>query len=63
MLPGYWPGGAEEQKGKIARASLWPRNVRSPLRVDALGEGDDASLGIDARSKVEAGLRQLEGGS
>ena len=29
----------------------------------ALGEGDDASLGIDARSKVEARLRQLEGGS
>ena len=27
------------------------------------GEGDDASLGIDARSKVEARLRQLEGGS
>ena len=33
------------------------------VRVDALGEGDDASLGIDARSKVEARLRQLEGGS
>ena len=33
------------------------------MRVDALGEGDDASLGIDARSKVEARLRQLEGGS
>ena len=25
--------------------------------------GEDASLGIDARSKVEARLRQLEGGS
>merc|ERR1712093_284425 len=47
--------------GKIAR--VLAAKCSLAVRVDALGEGDDASLGIDARSKVEARLRQLEGGS
>lgn len=31
------------------------------IRVDALGDTDDASVGTEARAKVEARLRQLEG--
>ena len=52
---------APKNKGKIAR--VLAAKCSLAVRVDALGEGDDASLGIDARSKVEARLRQLEGGS
>jgi nucleolar protein 58 len=32
------------------------------IRVDAMGETTDTSVGIENRSKVEARLRQLEGG-
>merc|ERR1711934_425008 len=52
---------APKNKGKISR--VLAAKCSLAVRVDALGEGDDASLGIDARSKVEARLRQLEGGS
>merc|ERR1711871_480138 len=52
---------APKNKGKIAR--VLAAKCSLAVRVDALCEGDDASLGIDARSKVEARLRQLEGGS
>merc|ERR1719213_1322411 len=45
---------APKNKGKIARVLA---------AKCSLAEGDDASQGIDARSKVEARLRQLEGGS
>ena len=31
------------------------------IRVDALGDAQDASIGIDSRAKVEARMRQLEG--
>ncbi len=31
--------------------------------MDALGEVTDTTIGIDGRSKVEARIRQLEGGS
>lgn len=31
------------------------------IRVDALGDSVDATLGLEAREKVEARLRQLEG--
>merc|ERR1719311_1251367 len=52
---------APKNKGKIAR--VLAAKCSLAVRVDALGEGDDASLGINAWSKVEARLRQLEGGS
>merc|ERR1719163_2384622 len=50
-----------KNKGKISR--VLAAKCSLAVRVDALSDGDDASLGIDARSKVEARLRQLEGGS
>ena len=31
------------------------------IRVDALGDGTDATMGLEARAKVEAWLRQMEG--
>jgi hypothetical protein len=31
------------------------------IRVDALGDSTDATVGLEAREKVEARLRQLEG--
>ncbi|EFJ29217.1 hypothetical protein SELMODRAFT_146841 [Selaginella moellendorffii] len=46
-------------KGKIARV-LAAKTALS-IRYDALGEGQDANIGIENRAKVEARLRQLEG--
>lgn len=48
-------------KGKIARV-LAAKSALS-IRVDALGDTVDASVGLEARAKVEARLRQLEGKS
>lgn len=50
---------APKYKGKISR--VLAAKCSLAVRVDALGDSEDASIGIDARSKVEARLRQLEG--
>lgn len=48
-------------KGKIARAVATKAAIA--IRCDALGETEDAELGIELRQKVENRLRQLEGKS
>ena len=50
---------APKFKGKISR--VLAAKCALSIRVDALGDTDDASLGLEARAKVEARLRQLEG--
>lgn len=50
---------APKFKGKISRV-LAAKSALS-IRVDALGESSEASIGIESRAKVEARLRQLEG--
>ena len=52
---------APKHKGKISR--VLAAKCALAVRVDALGEDDDATIGFDARAKVEARLRQLEGGN
>lgn len=46
-------------KGKISRSLAAKSSLA--IRVDALGEGQDSSLGFECRTKLEARLRQLEG--
>ncbi|KAJ3217718.1 Nucleolar protein 58 [Dinochytrium kinnereticum] len=46
-------------KGKIARSVATKTSLS--VRVDALGECDGPTIGIEMRAKVEARLRQLEG--
>lgn len=46
-------------KGKISR--VLAAKCALAVRVDALGDSADASIGLDARAKVEARMRQLEG--
>merc|ERR1719171_2220793 len=48
-----------KHKGKISR--VLAAKCALSIRVDALGEGDDATVGFDGRLKVEERLRQLEG--
>mmetsp|Transcript_29665 Transcript_29665/g.89261 ORF Transcript_29665/g.89261 Transcript_29665/m.89261 type:complete len:521 (+) Transcript_29665:216-1778(+) len=50
-----------KHKGKIARVLAAKCSLAT--RVDALGEDVDATLGLEARAKVEARLRQLDGGA
>eukprot|EP00798_Chlamydomonas_sp_ICE-L_P014269 gene14269-20243_t len=50
---------APKNKGKIAR--VLAAKCALSLRVDALGDTEDASVGLESRAKVEARLRQLEG--
>jgi nucleolar protein 58 len=50
---------APKFKGKISRV-LAAKSALS-IRMDALGESSEASIGIESRAKVEARLRQLEG--
>lgn len=50
---------APKFKGRISRV-LAAKSALS-IRVDALGEGSEASIGMESRAKVEARLRQLEG--
>eukprot|EP01018_Ginkgo_biloba_P021564 Gb_26926 [translate_table: standard] len=50
---------APKLKGKISR-SLAAKCALS-IRIDALGESQDASVGLECRAKIEARLRQLEG--
>ena len=52
---------APKFKGKISR--VLASKCSLAIRYDALSESDDASVGLDGRAKVEARLRQLEGGS
>lgn len=47
-------------KGKISR--VLAAKTALAIRVDALGETEGPTIGIDSRMKVEARLRQLEGG-
>lgn len=46
-------------KAKVAR--LLAAKAAIALRVDALGESEDADVGIAGRNKVEARIRMLEG--
>ena len=46
-------------KGKISR--VLAAKCALAIRVDALGDSADATVGLEAREKVEARLRQLEG--
>ncbi len=50
---------APKFKGKISR--VLAAKCALSIRVDALGESSEATIGVDAREKVEARLRQLEG--
>ena len=45
--------------GKISR--VLAAKCALAIRVDALGDNADASIGLEARAKVEARMRQLEG--
>ncbi|KAG5513270.1 hypothetical protein PMAC_001640 [Pneumocystis sp. 'macacae'] len=49
-----------KNKGKIAR--ILATKAAISLRVDAMGEKDIGTIGIENKSKVEARLRMLEGG-
>merc|ERR1712216_361843 len=50
---------APKHKGKISR--VLAAKCALSIRVDALGETSEASIGIEDREKVEMRLRQLEG--
>jgi nucleolar protein 58 len=50
---------APKFKGKISRVLAAKASLA--IRVDALGDGEDATIGMEGRSKVEARLRMLEG--
>ncbi len=47
-------------KGKVSR--VLAAKTALAIRVDALGESEGPTIGIDSRQKVEARIRQLEGG-
>ena len=49
---------APKFKGKISR--VLAAKCALSIRVDALGEGSEATIGVESREKVEARLRQLE---
>ncbi len=51
---------AAKFKGKISRV-LAAKTALS-IRVDALGETEGATIGVENRAKIEARIRQLEGG-
>jgi len=51
---------AQKNKGKISR--VLAAKTALAIRVDALGDNDGPTIGIDNRIKVEARIRQLEGG-
>ncbi|XP_057499308.1 probable nucleolar protein 5-2 [Actinidia eriantha] len=50
---------ASKHKGKIARSLAAKAAIA--IRYDALGDGQDNSLGLENRAKLEARLRNLEG--
>jgi len=47
-------------KGKISR--VLAAKTALAIRVDALGDAEEATIGYENRAKVEARMRQLEGG-
>ena len=49
-----------KHKGKISR--VLAAKTALAIRVDALGEHSEATIGYENRAKVEARMRQLEGG-
>jgi nucleolar protein 58 len=51
---------APKNKGKISR--VLAAKTALAIRVDALGENDGPTIGYDNKLKVEARIRQLEGG-
>jgi nucleolar protein 58 len=51
---------APKYKGKISR--VLAAKTALAVRVDALGDDTEATIGFDNRAKVEARVRQLEGG-
>jgi nucleolar protein 58 len=51
---------APKIKGKISR--VLAAKTALAIRVDALGDAEGPSIGYDSRVKVEARIRQLEGG-
>lgn len=50
---------APKLKGKISRSLA--AKAALAIRYDALGEGEDNSIGLESRAKLEARLRNLEG--
>lgn len=50
---------APKNKGKISR--VLAAKCALAIRVDALGETEDTTVGNEGREKVEARMRQLEG--
>merc|ERR1719201_2678183 len=50
---------APKHKGKISR--VLAAKCALAIRVDALGDTSEATIGIESREKVEMRLRQLEG--
>ncbi|KAL6498055.1 Ribosomal RNA processing protein 1 A [Orobanche gracilis] len=50
---------APKHKGKISR-SLAAKSALA-IRCDALGDGEDNTMGLESRAKLEARLRNLEG--
>lgn len=52
---------APKNKGKISR--VLAAKTALAIRVDAMGDGADTTLGLESRAKVEARVRQLEGGA
>ena len=51
---------APKHKGKISR--VLAAKTALAVRVDALGDATEATIGFDNRAKVEARMRQLENG-
>ena len=51
---------APKNKGKISR--VLAAKTALAIRVDALGDSEGPTIAIDNKVKVEARLRQLEGG-
>ncbi len=43
--------------------TLYELTLTATTKMDALGEVTDTTIGVEGRSKVEARIRQLEGGS
>ncbi|KAG5179944.1 hypothetical protein JKP88DRAFT_167163 [Tribonema minus] len=52
---------APKNKGKVSR--VLAAKTALAVRVDAMGETTDTTLGLESRAKVEARIRQLEGGT
>merc|ERR1711908_62466 len=52
---------APKNKGKVSR--VLAAKTALAIRVDALGDADEATIGYEARASVEERIRQLEGGA